>query len=700
MVVESDSLLPRKVGLDQYRNIGIIAHIDAGKTTITERILFYSGVSHKIGEVHEGSTVMDWMEQEQARGITITAAAVTCFWSGFFRKFFFHRINLIDTPGHVDFSLEVERSLRVLDGSVGVFCAVGGVEPQSEAVWKQANKYNIPRIAFINKMDRPGANFFSVISQIKEQLEVIAIPIQLPHYIDGIFVGVIDLISKKLVIWDDCDYGTNATYKAIPEDKLKLVNKYRDILLEVAAESSDKLMEIYLNTSDLPIDDFITGLRKRVISNDIVLVLCGSAFKNKGIQLLMDAIVHYLPSPNDVIPQVVDEYDDKNTLINKEFLALAFKIATYPFIGSITYLRVYSGGLKKGSLVYNSVKGKKERISRILLMKANDNEDLEDMSAGDIVAVVGLKHTKTGDTICSFKKKIVLGMMDFPDAVMSVAVEPKTKVDQGKMGLALSKLSREDPSFKISFNKETSQTIMSGMGELHLEVLIKRLKSDYDVSANIGNPQVAYRETITKSVEEEGKYIRQSGGRGQYGHVVFKIEPLKPGSGFVFEDKVFAGVIPKEYIPSVKRGVIEQMQLGVLGGYPIVDIKVILLGGSYHNVDSSDMAFKNAATIGFKLAMKKAGLILLEPIVSVNILTPNKYFGKLVGDLNKRRGIIQSVVEVCLEKKIKSRVPLAEMFGYSSVLRSMTQGRASYSMEFHSYLQVPDVISRDLLNKV
>lgn len=686
--------------LNNYRNIGIIAHIDAGKTTLTERILFYTGISHKLGEVHEGSATMDWMEQERERGITITSAATTCFWGGSNKNFSIHRINIIDTPGHVDFTIEVERSLRVLDGAIGVFCAVGGVEPQSETVWRQANKYNVPRIAFINKMDRPGADFFAVISQMQKCFGINVVPVQLPYFSNEIFVGVIDLLIEKLIIWNENDNGMTFRYENIPDDRLNEVKKYRNLILEVAAESSEKLMNVFFEKLDLPVEDIICGLRKRVISGDIVVVLCGSAFKNKGIQPLLDAVLHYLPSPNDVTFGKVIKVDGEKDLCKRNFLALAFKIVTDSFVGTLTYLRIYSGVLESGNFVYNSLKHNKERISRILLMHANSREEIKKAKAGDIIATVGLKNTFTGDTLCAINDRVILEQMVFPEAVISAAVEPQTKNDQDKMGLALKKLSQEDPSFKVTIDPNSSQTIISGMGELHLEILVDRLKREFGVNSNIGKPQVAYKETITKSVEQEGKYIRQSGGRGQYGHVFFRIEPSLPGEGLVFEDKIRSGSIPKEYIPSVKKGVVEQFQKGVLAGYPMVDIKVTLLDGSYHDVDSSDMAFKNAAVRGFKLGVLKANLILLEPIMSVNVVTPDSYFGEVIGDLNKRRGMIQGVSEILSAKSVKAHVPLSEMFGYSTILRSITQGRATYSMEFNSYSPVPEFLSKNILEKL
>jgi len=685
------------IGLDKYRNIGIIAHIDAGKTTLTERILYYTGVSHKMGEVHDGAAVMDWMEQEQERGITITAAATTCFWNGGFNKNNF-RINIIDTPGHVDFTIEVERSLRVLDGAIGVFCAVGGVESQSETVWRQANKYNVPRIAFVNKMDRPGANFFSVLEQMKTKLKANVVPLQLPYFIGETFVGVIDLVYKRLVVWDDESLGANFTYRDIPEEYLISFNKYRNIILEHIAELSDELMEVYLDKYDFSIDVIVASLRKLVVKNSITLVLCGSAFKNKGVQLLLDAVVDYLPSPNDVTFGKVIQHSEHNDLDKLDFLALAFKIVTDPFVGSLTYLRVYSGVFDAGNFAYNSLKDKKERFGRILLMHANSREEIKSMRAGDIVAIVGLKYTTTGDTLCAVGNNVILEQMIFPEAVISVAVEPKTKNDQEKMGMALRKLAQEDPSLKVSVDPESSQTIISGMGELHLDIIVDRMRREFNVESTVGKPQVAYRETITKSVEQEGKYIRQSGGRGQYGHVVLKIEPLGVGEGVIFESKIFAGVVPKEYIPAVKKGVLEQSQLGVLAGYPIVDVKVTLIDGSYHEVDSSELAFKNAAARAFKAGVLRANLILLEPIMLVCVVTPDEYLGDIIGDLNKRRGVIHSISDVVSAKDIRCKVPLSEMFGYATVVRSITQGRATYTMEFSSYTPVPDFIAKNILN--
>ncbi len=689
-------MFKNKIDVKRYRNIGIIAHIDAGKTTITERILFYTGVSHKIGEVHEGAATMDWMEQEQERGITITSAATTCFWS---LDDDLYRINIIDTPGHVDFTIEVERSLRVLDGAIGVFCAVGGVEPQSETVWRQANKYNVPRIVFINKMDRPGANFYSVLKNIHKRFNIKPVPIQIPYYEKDEFIGIIDLIKAKLITWSSSDYGSNYQYNDIPDTCIPNYTKYKNILLESIAETSEELMEEFINTSTLNLTNIYFGLRNSVIKSETIIVLCGSAFKNKGIQLLLDSIVQYLPSPNDIIYDKSIKMIDGCDLENQKFVGLSFKIVSDSFVGILTYIRLYTGTVNSGDVVYNSTKNKKERIGRILLMHANSREEIKSIKAGDIAAVIGLKYTTTGDTLCSIGSNIVLEKIIFPESVISVAIEPKTKHDQEKMGLALKKLSTEDPSLRISVDVESSQTILSGMGELHLEIIVERLKREYLVNSNVGKPKVAYRETILNKVKQEGKYIRQSGGRGQYGHVVITIEPIKSGTGFIFLNKIFGGSIPKEYIPAVKKGVIEKIQTGVLAGYPMVDIKVTLLDGSFHDVDSSEMAFKNAAAKAFRDGAIKAKLILLEPIMLVNIISPTNYLGEIIGDLNKKRGVIQEINDIISGKEIKSRVPLSELFGYSTVLRSITQGRVSYSMEFNSYLPVPENILNNLLNK-
>lgn len=680
--------------LHKYRNIGIIAHIDAGKTTITERILFYTGLSHKIGEVHDGTAIMDWMEQEQERGITITSAATTCFWA---INNDLHRINIIDTPGHVDFTIEVERSLRVLDGAIGVFCAVGGVQPQSETVWKQANKYKVPRIAFINKMDRPGANFFNVLNSIKTKFKIQAIPIQIPFYENEEFVGVIDIINEKLIKWKNDNYGNTFEELEVPIIEKENLKKYKNILIETIAETSDLLMEKFFNNIEISKEEIKKALRVCVIKNEITIVLCGSAFKNKGIQPLLDAIINYLPSPKDIINEKNLPIKNINNLESEPLIALAFKIMSDPFVGTLTYIRIYTGTIKSGETVYNSNKEQKERVSRLLLMHANTREEIKSAKAGDIAAVVGFKDTITGETICSTEMKITLEKMSFPDAVISIAIEPYTKNDQEKMGLALKKLANEDPSLKLSVDKETSQTLISGMGELHLEIIVDRLKREYGVTTKTGTPRVAYRETITKSSEKEGKYIKQSGGKGQYGHVVLKIEPLKPGEGIIFENKIVGGSIPKEYIPAVKKGVIEKTQSGILANYPIVDIKISLLDGSFHEVDSSEMAFKNAASIAFKNAAIDANLILLEPIMSVNITTPNDYLGEIIGDINKRRGMINDVHDLTTDKEIKAKIPLAEMFGYSTIIRSITQGRANYNMEFNSYAPIPEYILNTII---
>lgn len=687
-------MIKYNLDLKKYRNIGIIAHIDAGKTTITERILFYTGLSHKIGEVHEGSATMDWMEQEQERGITITSAATTCFWSVDDE---IYRINIIDTPGHVDFTIEVERSLRVLDGAIGVFCGVGGVQPQSETVWRQANKYKVPRIAFINKMDRPGANFFYVINAIKSRFKVITIPIQLPYYQNEEFVGVMDLINDKLILWNNENYGVDFTITTIPDNEYNNFIKNKNILLECVADTSSELTEEFLNNLTLPPEKIKQALRTGTIKNDLIIILCGSAFKNKGIQPLLDAIVNYLPSPSEIIYDKGIPVQNKKNLEDETFIALAFKIVSDAFVGTLTYIRIYTGTLKAGDTIYNSSKEQKERVSRLLLMHANSREEIKIAKAGDITAIIGLKDTTTGDTLCSINTNIMLEKMIFPETVISIAIEPYTKNDQEKMGVALKKLANEDPSLKISVDKETSQTLLSGMGELHLEIIVDRLKREYGVNTKTGSPRVAYRETIEKSIEKEGKYIKQSGGRGQYGHVVLRIEPLKHGEGIIFENKIVGGAIPKEYIPAVKKGVIEKAQLGVLAGYPIVDVKITLLDGSFHEVDSSEQAFKNAAAKAFRDAAIDANLTLLEPIMLITITTPNDYLGEIIGDLNKRRGIIQDVTDITAGKEIKAKIPLAEMFGYSTIIRSITQGRANYIMEFNSHLPVPEYILNTII---
>ena len=698
--------MTRNTTIEHYRNIGIMAHIDAGKTTTTERVLFYTGVSHKIGEVHDGAATMDWMEQEQERGITITSAATTCFWKGTTSQFPEHRINIIDTPGHVDFTIEVERSLRVLDGSCAVFCAVGGVEPQSETVWRQANKYSVPRIAFVNKMDRAGADFLRVVTQIRERLNTNAISMQLPIGAEENFKGVIDLVKMKAIYWEEENMGINFEEKDIPQTMESEAKKHHDQIVESAAEANEKLMEVYLEIGELSQEQIKEGIRQQTLTNQIVPVFCGSAFKNKGIQTMLDAVIEYLPSPIDV-PPIKGILDDKNESEGERkssdddpFAALAFKIATDPFVGTLTFFRVYSGILKSGETVYNPVKGRKERVGRILQMHANSREELKEVRAGDIAAAVGLKDIVTGDTLCDQNNIITLERMEFPDPVISVAVEPKTKPDQEKMGIALGKLAREDPSFRVHTDEESGQTIISGMGELHLEIIVDRLKREFKVEANVGKPQVAYRETIRATLEKvEGKFVRQSGGRGQYGHVVIKIEPKRSGEGFEFVNEIVGGVVPKEYIPAVEKGVIEQMVNGIIAGYPVVDVKVTLHDGSYHDVDSSEMAFKIAGSMGFKEGALKAKPVLLEPIMKVEIVTPEEYMGTVNGDLNRRRGILQGTDETPAGKVIRAEVPLSEMFGYATDLRSATQGRAVYTMEFEKYNEVPANIAESITNR-
>ena len=698
--------MTRNTTIEHYRNIGIMAHIDAGKTTTTERVLFYTGVSHKIGEVHDGAATMDWMEQEQERGITITSAATTCFWKGTTSQFPEHRINIIDTPGHVDFTIEVERSLRVLDGSCAVFCAVGGVEPQSETVWRQANKYSVPRIAFVNKMDRAGADFLRVVTQIRERLNTNAISMQLPIGAEENFKGVIDLVKMKAIYWEEENMGINFEEKDIPQTMESEAKKHHDQIVESAAEANEKLMEVYLEIGELSQEQIKEGIRQQTLTNQIVPVFCGSAFKNKGIQTMLDAVIEYLPSPIDV-PPIKGILDDKNESEGERkssdddpFAALAFKIATDPFVGTLTFFRVYSGILKSGDTVYNPVKGRKERVGRILQMHANSREELKEVRAGDIAAAVGLKDIVTGDTLCDQNNIITLERMEFPEPVISVAVEPKTKPDQEKMGIALGKLAREDPSFRVHTDEESGQTIISGMGELHLEIIVDRLKREFKVEANVGKPQVAYRETIRATLEKvEGKFVRQSGGRGQYGHVVIKIEPKRAGEGFEFVNEIVGGVVPKEYIPAVEKGVVEQMVNGIIAGYPVVDVKVTLHDGSYHDVDSSEMAFKIAGSMGFKEGALKAKPVLLEPIMKVEIVTPEEYMGTVNGDLNRRRGILQGTDETPAGKVIRAEVPLSEMFGYATDLRSATQGRAVYTMEFEKYNEVPANIAESITNR-
>ncbi|WP_028389271.1 elongation factor G, partial [Legionella fairfieldensis] len=683
--------------LELYRNIGIAAHVDAGKTTTTERVLFYTGVSHKIGEVHDGAATMDWMVQEQERGITITSAATTCFWSGMDKNFPLHRVNIIDTPGHVDFMIEVERSLRVLDGAVVVFDSVSGVEPQSETVWRQADKYGVPRIVFVNKMDRMGANFLRVVTQIQQRLGSTPVVVQLPIGAEESFKGVVDLIKMKAIHWEESDKGMSFQYADIPADMLAQCEEYRAKITEAAAEASEELMEKYLEGEEFTEEEIKKALRQRTINNEIVPVFCGSAFKNKGVQAVLDGVIEYLPSPLD-IPAVrgIDEDGEeahRKTSYDEPFSALAFKIATDPFVGTLTYFRAYSGILKSGDTIFNPVKGKKERIGRLLQMHANSREEIKEVRAGDIAAAVGLKTVTTGDTLCDLNHVVTLERMDFPDPVIAVAVEPKTKADQEKMSIALGKLAQEDPSFRVHTDEESGQTIIQGMGELHLEIIVDRMKREFNVEANVGKPQVAYRETLKATVEQEGKFVRQSGGRGQYGHVWLKIEPQEPGAGYEFVNAIVGGVIPKEYIPAVDKGVQEQLQNGVIAGYPVVDVKVTLFDGSYHEVDSSEMAFKIAGSQCFKQGALKAKPVLLEPIMSVEVVTPEDYMGDVMGDLNRRRGMVQGMEDSPAGKIVRAEVPLAEMFGYATDLRSATQGRATYSMEFAKYSEAPTNIA-------
>ena len=696
--------MPRETPIELYRNIGIMAHIDAGKTTTTERILYYTGVSHKIGEVHDGAAVMDWMEQEQERGITITSAATTCFWDGMNKQHAQHRINIIDTPGHVDFTIEVERSLRVLDGAVTVFCAVGGVEPQTETVWRQGNKYNVPRVVFINKMDRPGADFYRVIEQIKERLGAKPIPINIPILRDDQFLGVVDLVKMKSIYWNEDEKGSNFSYDHIPSEIEELALEWRERLLESAAEADEKLLEKYLIDGTLNPEDIISGLRERSINNEIVVTMCGSAFKNKGVQPLLDGVIDFLPSPTDVPPingLAENGEEDKRKASDKEpFSALAFKVATDSFVGNLTFFRVYSGSVKTGDTVFNPIKSKKERVGRLLQMHSNDRKEINEVLAGDIAAAVGLKDVNTGDTLCDTKNIISLEKMEFPEPVISVAIEPRTKPDQEKMGVALQKLAKEDPSFKVHTDPESGQTIISGMGELHLDIIVDRMLREFSVDANVGNPQVAYRETIRKAVEQEGKFIRQSGGKGQYGHVFLKIEPLETGEGYEFIDSIVGGAIPKEFIQAVDKGIQEQMQNGVIAGYPVVDVRVTLFDGSFHDVDSSEMAFKIAASIAFKDGTDNAEPVLLEPIMNVEVVTPEDYMGDVMGDINRRRGTPQGMEDSPAGKIIRAEVPLAEMFGYATDLRSMSQGRAVYSMEFFKYNSVPKNILDIITNKL
>ena len=687
--------MARKTPIERYRNIGISAHIDAGKTTTTERILFYTGVNHKIGEVHDGAATMDWMEQEQERGITITSAATTCFWKGMDSSFPEHRINIIDTPGHVDFTIEVERSMRVLDGACMVYCAVGGVQPQSETVWRQANKYKVPRLAFVNKMDRTGANFFKVYDQMKLRLKANPIPIVIPIGAEEHFRGVVDLRKMKAIIWDEASQGMKFNFEEIPAELVAEAKKWRETMVEAAAEASEDLMNKYLEEGDLTEEEITHGLRVRTIASEIQPMMCGTAFKNKGVQRMLDAVIELMPSPIDIPPvggtdedekEVFREADDK-----EKFSSLAFKLMTDPFVGQLTFVRVYSGVLKKGDTVYNPIKGKKERIGRIVQMHANNREEVDEICAGDIAACVGLKDVTTGETLCDPDNIVMLERMVFPEPVIAQAVEPKTKADQEKMGIALQRLAAEDPSFRVKTDEESGQTIIAGMGELHLEIIVDRMKREFGVEANVGKPQVAYRETIRKTIEDsEGKFVRQSGGTGQYGHVVFKIEPNEAGKGFEFVDAIKGGVVPREYIPAVEKGVIEALTTGVLAGYPVVDVKVTLHFGSYHDVDSSEMAFKMAAIFGFKEGCRKASPVILEPMMAVEVETPEDYAGNVMGDLSSRRGMVQGMEDmVGGGKAIKAEVPLSEMFGYSTTLRSMSQGRATYSMEFKHYTEAP-----------
>ena len=696
--------MPRKTSIERYRNIGIVAHVDAGKTTTTERVLFYTGLSHKIGEVHDGAATMDWMEQEQERGITITSAATTCFWSGMEQQYDQHRINIIDTPGHVDFTIEVERSLRVLDGAVVVFCGSSGVEPQSETVWRQADKYEVPRLVFVNKMDRAGADFERVVGQIRKRLGANCVPIQLNMGAEDEFHGVIDLIKMKSINWNEADMGMTFTYEDIPAEYLDKAEQYRVEMIEAAAEASEALMDKYLEGEELTEEEIRLGLRTRTLNNEIVLATCGSAFKNKGVQAVLDAVIDFLPAPTEVkaITGVLDDKDEteaeRHADDNEPFSALAFKIATDPFVGTLTFFRCYSGVVNTGDTVYNPVKGKRERFGRIVQMHAKDREGLKEVRAGDIAAAIGLKDVTTGDTLCDPNNVITLERMDFPEPVISIAVEPKSQADQEKMGLALSKLAAEDPSFKVRTDDETGQTIISGMGELHLDIIVDRMKREFKVECNVGNPQVAYRETLRKSVEVEGKFVRQSGGRGQFGHVWLRIEPQEEGAGYEFVNEIVGGVVPKEYIPAVDKGIQEQLQSGVVAGYPVLDVKVTLFDGSYHDVDSSEMAFKIAGSMGFKNGAAEANPVLLEPTMKVEVTTPEDWMGDVVGDLNRRRGMIEGMEDgVAGVKIIRAKVPLSEMFGYATALRSQTQGRASYSMEFFNYSEAPNNVAQAII---
>ncbi|HQW20592.1 MAG TPA: elongation factor G [Rhodocyclaceae bacterium] len=696
--------MARKTPIERYRNIGISAHIDAGKTTTTERILFYTGVNHKIGEVHDGAATMDWMEQEQERGITITSAATTCFWKGMSNNFLDHRINIIDTPGHVDFTIEVERSMRVLDGACMVYCAVGGVQPQSETVWRQATKYKVPRLAFVNKMDRQGADFFKVHDQMRLRLKANPIPIQIPIGAEENFAGVVDLVKMKAIIWDEASQGTKFEYGEIPANLKEKAQEWREKMLEAAAEASEELMNKYLEAGDLNEEDIKLGLRTRTINAEIVPMMCGSAFKNKGVQAMLDAVIELMPAPTDIPPVtgiLENETEGQRAASDAEpFSALAFKIMTDPFVGQLTFFRVYSGMVKTGDTIFNPIKGRKERIGRILQMHANQREEIKEVFAGDIAAAVGLKEATTGETLCDPAKVITLERMIFPEPVIHVAVEPKTKVDQEKMGIALNRLAQEDPSFRVRTDEESGQTIISGMGELHLEILVDRMRREFGVEANVGAPQVAYREAIRKSVEQEGKFVKQSGGRGQYGHVWIKLEPHEQGKGFEFVDAIKGGTVPREFIPAVEKGLRETLPNGVLAGFPVVDVKVTLFDGSYHDVDSNENAFKMAASMAFKDAMRKASPVLLEPMMAVEVETPEDYMGNVMGDLSSRRGIVQGMEDqIGGIKLVKAEVPLSEMFGYSTTLRSLSQGRATYSMEFKHYTEAPKNVAEAIINK-
>ena len=697
--------MARTTPIERYRNIGISAHIDAGKTTTTERVLFYTGVNHKIGEVHDGAATMDWMEQEQERGITITSAATTCFWRGMGNQFDLHRINIIDTPGHVDFTIEVERSMRVLDGACMLYDSVGGVQPQSETVWRQATKYGVPRIAFVNKMDRVGADFFKVYKQMRERLRANPVPIQIPVGAEDHFKGVVDLVKMKAILWSEEDRGVTFKYDEIPAELAATAKEWREKMVEAAAEASEELLNKYLEEGDLSEEEIKAGLRKRTIALEIFPMLCGSAFKNKGVQAMLDAVIEYLPAPTDIPPTKAHDVDDYEKVVERAagdeepFSALAFKIMTDPFVGTLTFIRVYSGVLSKGDSVYNSRSGKSERIGRLVQMHANNREEIDEVRAGDIAACVGLKDVYTGTTLAATNAPVVLERMEFPEPVISQAVEPKTKADQEKMGIALNRLAQEDPSFRVKTDEETGQTVIAGMGELHLEILVDRMKREFKVEANVGAPQVAYRETIRKSVESEGKFVRQSGGRGQYGHCWLRIEPQEAGKGYEFVNAIVGGVVPREYVPAIDKGIQEAMKNGVVAGYPVVDLKVTVFDGSYHDVDSNEMAFKIAASMGFKDGVQKANPVILEPIMAVEVETPEDYMGDVMGDLNRRRGVILGMEDVAGTKVLKAEVPLAEMFQYSTTLRSMSQGRATYSMEFNKYQEAPANVAAGLAKR-